>query len=449
MLPTKPSLLAALAAAVALSTSPAVAQRAEPAEAVSLSLAEAIELGLRRNPRVIQAGHARSAAGGEVWNAWGNLLPQVSLSGQTQKSERGSFAFFGRQFESPETFTTAYQWDFVHSLLDAGRDWYRIKGARANVDKALADYDARALEIATEIEVRYLEALRGRALVRQAEREIERRDQHLRLAEARHEVGEVTRSDLLQARLERNQGEVSALQARQRAEEARLALRRLLGGALPPGPLNLTTEFRVFAPNFDAEELIAQASERHPGLRELSAQERADRASLWIARTAYLPSLQFQYSLSRSVVDTTDFRFDDFDERDFYVLSLNWPLFGRFERYAETSRANASLRSTRQEERRLRLTIEESVRVALSRLRAARAAHEASLASVELGREDLRLAEARYETGTGSFLDLVDARVRAAQAETDLIAATYDFFLALVELERATGLEMMPREVLR
>jgi outer membrane protein TolC len=69
--------------------------------------------------------------------------------------------------------------------------------------------------------------------------------------------------------------------------------------------------------------------------------------------------------------------------------------------------------------------------------------------SVELAAEDLRLGEARYQTGTGSFVDLVDARARSAQADVDLITATYDFYLALVQLELATGLNLLPDEVNR
>lgn len=441
-------LLALVMVPLGAPTAAAQGARPAPADTVGLSLWDALAIGLRHNPRVIQAGLDRSAESAGTWSAYGRLLPQVGLSGLAQKSERGSFAFFGRQFESPQTYTTAFQWDFTHSLLDSGRDWFRIKSARASVDRALASYDGQALETATEIETQYLEARRRAALVRQAEREIERRHQHLRLAEGRYEVGEVTKSDVLQARLAVNQGEVAALRAEQEAREARLALRRLLGGELAEEPFSLTTDFEVFRPPFEADELIARALERHPGLRESRAQERVEESNLWIARSAYLPSLQFQYSLSRSVVDTAGFEFSGFDERDFYVFSLSWPLFGRFERYDETSRANAALRSTRQEARRIHLSIEESTRVAHSRLETARAAHEANLLGVELAREDLRLAQARYETGIGSFVDLIDARVRAAEAETDLIASTYDFFLALVDLERATGLELMPREAL-
>ena len=84
------------------------------------------------------------------------------------------------------------------------------------------------------------------------------------------------------------------------------------------------------------------------------------------------------------------------------------------------------------------------MRTAHSRLLTAYAAWRANQTSVELAGEDLRLGEARYRTGAGSFVDLLDAQTRATKAETDLITATYDFFLALAALERATGLSLFP-----
>ena len=430
-----------------LAAAPAAAQDAAARDSVELSLGQALSIGLEENPSVIQSAAERAASGAGLWSAYGNLLPQIGLQGNAQKSEQGTFVFFGTEFESPATYSTSYQWDFTHSLLDAGRDLFRIRSAKADVDRRIAAYDVTSLETVSDIKTQYLGARREEGLVTQAEREMERRAGHLELADARYEVGAVTRSDVLQARLSIHEGEVAQLQARQRAAEARLALRRLLGGALPAGPIDLTSDFPVFEPEFDEDELVASALGAHPSLRESRAAERMGEAELWIARSAYLPTLQFQYSLSRSVVDTAGFEFSDFDDRDFWAVSLNWPLFGRFERYDQTSRARASLVGARQEERRRALSIEEQVRVAHTRLETAWAAHETAVASVELAREDLRLAEGRYETGVGTFLDLLDARVRAGETETNLITSTYDFYLALVALERATGLQLFPERI--
>ena len=141
---THPSVpFAALAAALGFAA-PAAAQGPAAADSLDLSLGQALVIGLNENPVVLQAAADRSASGAGVWDAWGNLLPQLSLQGSAQKSEQGTFVFFGTEFESPATYSTAYQWDFTHSLLDAGRDLFRIRGARAELDRVEARFDDTA-----------------------------------------------------------------------------------------------------------------------------------------------------------------------------------------------------------------------------------------------------------------------------------------------------------------
>ena len=431
----------------ALLTALPVAAQETRADSLPLSLREALDLGLQRNPQVLSAGYTRSAAGAGLWDAYGNFLPQVSLSGQLQQVDEGRFVLFGAEFESPQSRNTVYSWDVTHSLLDSGRDLFRLKSARANVDQAIAGYDLQSLTTATQIETQYLEARRQQALVNRALFEVEQRKQQLALAQGRYDVGAVTRSDVLLARLDLNRAEVSVLQAEQRLEEARLGLRRLLGGALPDRPLELTTTFQVFQPGYDIQDLVARALAEHPSLRETRAQQQADAAQLWMARSAYLPSLQLRYSIQHTAADTFDFNFSDFSEQSVVGLAMNWQVFGGFERYNQTSQANAALQSARAEEVSRALQIEQDVRTAHSRLLTAYASHQAAQLSVELAAEDLRLGEARYRTGTGSFVDLVDARTRSAVADVELISATYDFYLAVVQLELATGLNLLPDEV--
>jgi outer membrane protein TolC len=441
MLGTTALLLGAL-----LSASPLAAQETT-SDSLPLSLREALDLGLQRNPQVLSAGYTRAAAGAGLWDAYGNFLPRIAFSGQVQRVDQGTFFLFGSEFESPQSYNTGYSWDITHSLLDSGRDLLRLKSARATVNRTIAGYDLQSLTTATQIETQYLEARRQQALVDRARFEVEQRRQQLALAQGRYDVGTVTRSDVLLARLDLNRAEVAVLQAVQRHEEARLGLRRLLGGSLPERPVELTTDFRVFQPAYDVEDLVARALREHPSLRESRAQQEADAAQLWMARTAYLPSLQLQYSIQRTAADTLDFVFSDFAEQSYVGVALNWQVFGGFERYNQTSQANAALQSARAEEVSRALQIEQDVRAAHSRLLTAYASHQAAELSVELASEDLRLGEGRYRTGTGSFVDLVDARTRSALADAELISATYDFYLALVQLELATGLNLLPDEV--
>ena len=224
----------------------APARGQQPADSLELTLRQALDIGLQRNPQILIAGYNRSAAGAGLWDAYGNFLPRVNLSGQFQRVDEGTFFLFGSEFQSPRSYNSSYSWDLTHSLLDSGRDIFRLKSARANVDQAIAGYDLQSLATATEIETQYLEARRQQALVDRSNFEVEQRRQQLALAQGRYDVGAVTRSDVLQGRLELNRAEVAVLQANQRLEEARLALRSLLGGEIPDRPLDLTTDFQVF-----------------------------------------------------------------------------------------------------------------------------------------------------------------------------------------------------------
>ena len=112
-----------------------LAQGPAVADTVRLSLEQALSAGRSANPQVQQAAFSRSASGAGLWEAYGNLLPQISLQSLAQRSEAGSFTLGGAPFQSPTTHTTTMQWDFTHSLFDAGRDLFRIRGARADNER--------------------------------------------------------------------------------------------------------------------------------------------------------------------------------------------------------------------------------------------------------------------------------------------------------------------------
>ncbi len=53
--------------------------------------------------------------------------------------------------------------------------------------------------------------------------------------------------------------------------------------------------------------------------------------------------------------------------------------------------------------------------------------------------EALELATQRYRVGSGSYLELLDARVAADQADTDYVSAVYSYHRAIATLENAVG----------
>jgi outer membrane protein TolC len=54
-------------------------------------------------------------------------------------------------------------------------------------------------------------------------------------------------------------------------------------------------------------------------------------------------------------------------------------------------------------------------------------------------REQLTLARARYQVGSGTALEVADAQNAVTQAEAGYINAVYDYHTAVVGLEAAVG----------
>jgi outer membrane protein TolC len=59
--------------------------------------------------------------------------------------------------------------------------------------------------------------------------------------------------------------------------------------------------------------------------------------------------------------------------------------------------------------------------------------------SLKKARENLELAQGRYEAGVGPYIEVTDAQVASVNAETDHVQALYDYQLAVARLYKAMG----------
>jgi len=59
--------------------------------------------------------------------------------------------------------------------------------------------------------------------------------------------------------------------------------------------------------------------------------------------------------------------------------------------------------------------------------------------AIESARENLRLAQGRYDAGVGTILDLTDAQLSLSTAEADNVTALTDYRVGLATLDRVVG----------
>jgi outer membrane protein TolC len=118
------------------------------------------------------------------------------------------------------------------------------------------------------------------------------------------------------------------------------------------------------------------------------------------------------------------------------------PIFDGGLTWARIGESNANLIGLRADEQRLRQQIALEVRRALLDVARAAEAIEVTERGAAQARENLALAEGRYETGVGNVIELVDAQTARASAEAERVRALYDHQTAIATLEQAIAQEL-------
>jgi outer membrane protein TolC len=91
--------------------------------------------------------------------------------------------------------------------------------------------------------------------------------------------------------------------------------------------------------------------------------------------------------------------------------------------------------------------VEQEVRTAYSSFIEAREVLASQLKVVEQADEAIRLADARYDAGTGTQLDVLDAQTSLTEARTTQVDAARDYLVARARLERAMGTDVVQEQL--
>jgi len=427
------------------------AQEAPPDTAEALTLAEALAVAARESPALEQARGAVSRAAADRLEGVGRLLPSLNATSGFSTTRVRRFTttdVFGDPAAREEAVTATTRGStqglgLSATLFDQGESIAAARAAGARRAAAEAALEARWSELRAEVARAYVTLLERREAIEVERALLDARAGDVERTEALFRVVAADEIDVLGARIEARRQEAQLAAAEEAAQRAELELGRAMG-IDGPADVRLVEPLAPFDPDsLDGEALVDLAREAHPEVRrlaaELEAARREENAEGWVA---WLPRVDARASYDRSEYGGADAPFFVLDPRDTawsFGLSLTLPVFDRFSRQAERSRARASVRSAGAALRERDLAVQAGVRTRWLELRNAWRQLVLEEATVEMARERARLAREKYQIAALDFTRLQQALDQATAAERALVQRRFDWHRALVELERAVG----------
>jgi outer membrane protein len=433
-----------------------------------LSLADAQQIAKHNNPVYLQSV----------------VLPQATANIFGQYSQSGTQIANGSLLGASSDYEQS-QWQLNLTYTLNANALLSPSYNRALSAAAEADIGSASATLRNQVATSYVAVLTAVAQANLQDTLVADDEAQLALAQARVAAGAATPLDVQRAEVTLGQARVSAVQAHNQVDVTKLQLFQTLGVTQPKG-VQVRDTFQVAPVEYSLDSLQAIARQSNPQLLALHAREHAADVDVTRQRGQYTPTLQIQTGLSGYTFTYTNFNgvllgLEAQQARSYQLCTvapgpncpssptlsvaeqqalrsqnngfpfgfvnnprqvsatLSLPIFDGFLREQKIEQAAAARSDAQYNRRAQELALVANVTSAYLTLTTQAKTAALQQENAAKAREELQLAQARYQVGAASSLDVTDAVASFERAETDRINAVYSYQTAFAALEAAVG----------
>jgi outer membrane protein TolC len=417
-------------------------------DAVSLALRH--NLGFRRTTQRLLNARSEWRVAQQRWDLelYGSI--QRSGNGETVEDRQAGAALYysavtGADFsvvaeldrladeESEETVTATLRQPLLAGRGPASSAYEQLRRARNTYRAALMSFYVERQSLIERVISSYFNGVQQQQLVSIRQFSVTMAEEEVRAAGLRLEEQVAVGLDLMRAQLRLATEQRAEVLARQSLADTMDGLVELLGleiGGMP----TLVTQVAYEPSEIDLDASVGRALDLRPEVRLMALDIEDAEAVLRIARSQRMPSLDLFGAWRRTT--------NGFDDRSWDVgLELSVPIASRsLDEGAQQARW--ALLIAQQEREALIQQITAEVR---SQVRAAEAARQnvtIATKSVEVAKDSLTAARRFVEEGLRTNLYVLDSMDALTRDETSLVTSKINYYLAVVRLRRAMGLDI-------
>ena len=419
---------------------------------LNLDLATALKIAHDNNPTIKIAELEIQRVDYSKKEALGNLLPSLSASGQYTNNIMKSVMFmpesFSQMMGGQKYMEIGYKNSYTGSI-SAGLPlvnfslWEQIKSKQCEIDLILEQARASKIDMTKQVKDAYFAVLLAKNSLKVLERSINNAKETLKSTEAGFEQGVVSEYDLIRAKVQVNNLNPSYIAAKNGLELAVLQLKMIL--SLPQEQeivfLENLEDFSdriVSVTDAESERAVNNNSE----LRQLDLNIMSLQHNLKMVNSQHLPSLSAfgQYTYQ---TQAEDFRFSEYNWVGSAAvgLQLSIPIFNGRTVVNKAKQLKISLQELQLQKQYASDGIDLQIQSAINNMKAAQEQLSVNKDAISQAERGYEIAKVRYQTGSGTILELNDSELSMTQANLNYQQSLYDFLTAQTNLEKVLGTE--------
>ncbi|HWE22972.1 MAG TPA: TolC family protein, partial [Myxococcales bacterium] len=352
-----------------------------------------------------------------------NIIPRPGFTGATTTNNLNLYNFF-----SASATLNQLIWDF-------GQTTGRWRSAQAGAEASADQERSTAQLILLQVRSAFFTSRAGKDLVVVARENLDNQRKHLEQIQGFVEAGTRPQIDLSAARAATANAEVQLTTAENAYITSKVQLNQAMG---VEGPIDYDVADEelpaIAGEEGDPAVLLQQAIAARPDIASLEQQVRAQQLTLHSIRGAYWPSLGGTFGFTQGGT-----KIDDLGWNLSAGVSLTWQLFQGGLTNAQVRESEANIVNAVAQLDTLRQQVRVDVEQARLAIRAGKATLVSAQQALVSARDVLAQAEARYQNGAGSVIELGDAQVASAQAGAQVVQAEFQLATARAQLLRALG----------
>ena len=399
-----------------------------------LTIGDAVRIGLENHPRIKSANERIGSQQAVLGQQMAAYYPTVNWTNQYRTNQTSTIA----NEKAFEAYTILA--NFNMTLYNFGKREGNVQSARDTLDATKQDYATTTKDIALAIKTAYYVYLATQALVIVRQETVRSRELLVRQAKGFFEVGTRAKIDVARAEANLFTAQADLIATENAVKIAWVTLRNAMGSPrLPEQPVAEDSPEVEFSMNLAGARNVA--FETRTELKSFDAQRKSSDQLIATARRGHLPDLIFDAAYGRRHLS------NDKDQKNNFPLSPTWsvglsfniPIFDGFRttnRVEETLHNYYRVRADEEDRRQLiALEVEQSYLRVVETQERIKATESAAKAS----KENLDLAQGRYQVGVGSIIEVTDAETLYTDAQTTYVRTVYEYKIADAQLARAMG----------